>query len=75
MSPAVRTIIDKLFSERKRHYWSLDYETTTGKLLDLIGVLEKTLEESVKNKEESLRHHKSCMFHDDFSACNCGAGF
>ena len=75
MSPSVRTIISKLFSERKRHYWSLDYETSAGKLLDLIGDLEKALEESDKNKEESRRHHKSCLFHDDFSACNCGIGF
>jgi len=75
MDSGVKKALDRLFAERQRHYWSLDYETTTSKLLELVGELEKAVEKSNENKKEAKRHDKGCIFHDDYLACNCGINF
>ena len=51
MDSGVKKALDRLFAERQRHYWSLDYETTTNKLLELVGELEKAVEKSSESKK------------------------
>jgi regulator of sirC expression with transglutaminase-like and TPR domain len=53
MDSGVKKALDRLFAERQRHYWSLDYETTTNKLLELAGELEKALEKSSESKKQT----------------------
>jgi len=53
MDSGVKKALDRLFAERQRHYWSLDYETTTSKLLELVGELEKAVEKSSESKKQT----------------------